>query len=131
VIEIVETQGIENFNEFYAFIEKVKRFGCKLAIDDFGTGYSNFEYLLRLDIDYIKIDGSLVKDIDKNEHMRLVAETIVSFAKTAKMQTIAEFVSHKEIVQIVEEIGVDFFQGYYFGKPVPYSEISSFENIVI
>ena len=130
VIEIVETQGIENFNEFYAFIEKVKRFGCKLAIDDFGTGYSNFEYLLRLDIDYIKIDGSLVKDIDKNEHMRLVAETIVSFAKTAKMQTIAEFVSHKEIVQIVEEIGVDFFQGYYIGKPVPYNEIIKFENKV-
>jgi diguanylate cyclase (GGDEF)-like protein/PAS domain S-box-containing protein len=131
VIEIVETQGIENFNEFYYFIEKVKRFGCKLAIDDFGTGYSNFEYLLRLDIDYIKIDGSLVKDIDKNEHMRLVAETIVSFAKTAKMQTIAEFVSHKEIAQIVEEIGVDYFQGYYFGKPIPYHEISSFKEIVI
>jgi len=127
VIEIVETQGIENFNEFYSFIEKVKRFGCKLAIDDFGTGYSNFEYLLRLDIDYIKIDGSLIKDIDNNEHMRLVTETIVSFAKTAKMKTIAEFVSHKEIAEIVQEIDVDYLQGYYIGQPVPYHEISSFE----
>ena len=131
VIEIVETQGIENFDEFYSFIEKVKRFGCKLAIDDFGTGYSNFEYLLKLDVDYVKIDGSLVKDIDKNEHMRLVAETIIAFAKTANMQTIAEFVSHKEISEIVEEIGVDYFQGYYIGQPVPYDEILNFKDIII
>jgi len=61
VIELVESEGIENFEEVYSFIKQVKLFGCKLAIDDFGTGYSNFEYLLKLDIDYIKIDGSLVK----------------------------------------------------------------------
>jgi len=129
VIELVESEGIENFEEVYSFIKQVKLFGCKLAIDDFGTGYSNFEYLLKLDIDYIKIDGSLVKELDKNEHMRLIAKTIVAFAKTANMKTIAEFVSHKEIMEIVEEIGVDYIQGYYIGKPVPYDEISSFKNI--
>jgi len=61
--------------------------------------------------------------------MRLIAKTIVAFAKTANMKTIAEFVSHKEIMEIVEEIGVDYIQGYYIGKPVPYDEISSFKNI--
>jgi diguanylate cyclase (GGDEF)-like protein/PAS domain S-box-containing protein len=131
VIELVESEGIENFDEFYSFIKKVKQLGCKLAIDDFGTGYSNFEYLLKLDIDYIKIDGSLVKELDKNENMRLVANTIIAFAKTANMKTIAEFVSHKEIMEIAEEIGVDYFQGYHIGKPVPYDEISSFKNISV
>jgi len=128
VIELVESEGIENFDDFYHFVEKAKQLGCKLAIDDFGTGYSNFEYLLKLDVDYIKIDGSLVKDIDKNEHMRLVAETIISFSKIANMKTIAEFVSHKEIADIVQDIGVDYFQGYYIGEPIPYEEIKNFKN---
>jgi len=128
VVELVESQEIENFDDFYYFVEKAKQLGCKFAIDDFGTGYSNFEYLLKLDVDYIKIDGSLVKDIDKNKHMRLVAETIVSFAKIANMKTIAEFVSHKEIADIVDDIGVDYFQGYYIGEPMPYDEIGNFKD---
>ncbi|QOY52901.1 EAL domain-containing protein [Candidatus Sulfurimonas baltica] len=131
VIELVESEGIENFDDFYSFIEKAKLLGCKLAIDDFGTGYSNFEYLLKLDVDYVKIDGSLIKNIDTNRHMRLVSETIISFAKIANMKTIAEFVSHKEISDIVSEIGVDFIQGYYIGEPMPYNEIEKFEHIVI
>ncbi|QOY53853.1 EAL domain-containing protein [Candidatus Sulfurimonas marisnigri] len=131
VIELVESEGIENFNDFYSFIEKAKLLGCKLAIDDFGTGYSNFEYLLKLDVDYVKIDGSLIKNIDTNKHMRLVSETIISFAKIANMKTIAEFVSHKKISDIVSEIGVDFIQGYYIGEPMPYNEIEKFEHIVI
>ena len=123
VIEVVESEEIENFEEFHSFVKNIKKFGCKLAIDDFGTGYSNFQYLLKLDVDYLKIDGSLINEIDKNRDMRLVAETIVAFSKTAKIKTIAEFVYSKEIEDIVQEIGVDYSQGYYIGKPISYDEI--------
>jgi len=123
VIEVVESEEIENFEEFQKFVKNIKKFGCKLAIDDFGTGYSNFEYLLKLDVDYLKIDGSLINEIDKNKNMRLIAETIVAFSKTAKIKTIAEFVYSKEIEDIVQEIGVDYSQGYYIGKPISYDKI--------
>ncbi|NOR58067.1 MAG: EAL domain-containing protein, partial [Sulfurimonas sp.] len=123
VIELVESEGIENFDEFHLFIKEVKKLGCKLAIDDFGTGYSNFEYLLKLDVDYIKIDGSLIKEIDKNKNMRLIAQSIVSFAKIANMKTIAEFVSHKEIADAIDDIDVDYLQGYYIGEPISFDKI--------
>jgi PAS domain S-box-containing protein/diguanylate cyclase (GGDEF)-like protein len=128
VIELVESEGIENFDEFHLFIKEVKKLGCKLAIDDFGTGYSNFEYLLKLDVDYIKIDGSLIKEIDKNKNMRLIAQSIVSFAKIANMKTIAEFVSHKEIADAIGDIDVDYLQGYYIGEPIEFDMISSVEK---
>lgn len=92
-------------------------YGCKIAIDDFGSGYSNFEYILKLDADYIKIDGSLIKDIDHNKDSQDIVKTIVSFAKLKNISTIAEFVSSKEIYEKVVELGVDYSQGYYFGKP--------------
>lgn len=128
VIELVESEGITDFTEIHTFIEEIKTLGCQLAIDDFGTGYSNFEYLLRLDADYIKIDGSLIKNIDKDRHMRLVAENIVAFAKIANMKTIAEFVYDQKIADITVEIDVDYIQGYHISEPVTYDEISRFEE---
>jgi len=117
VFEIVESESIENFEEVISFIKSVKKFGCQIAIDDFGTGYSNFEYLMKLQADYIKIDGSMIKDIDTNEHSRLVVETIVSFAKKMGMKTIAEFVENENILKVVNELGIEYSQGYYFSKP--------------
>lgn len=81
IFEIVESEGIENFKEATAFITKIKSYGCKIAIDDFGTGYSNFEYLIELQADFIKIDGSLIKNLDKDYKAQAVVSTIVSFAK--------------------------------------------------
>lgn len=117
VFEIVESESIQNFEEVLYFIATVKRFGCKIAIDDFGTGYSNFEYLMRLKADYIKIDGSLVKDICTNKSAELVVETIVDFAKKLDIKTIAEFVENEEILQKVTAMGVDYSQGYHFSEP--------------
>ncbi|WP_415249419.1 EAL domain-containing protein [Sulfurimonas sp.] len=131
VMELVESEGIEDFQNVKKFIDKIKGLGCKLAIDDFGTGYSNFEYLLRLNADYIKIDGSLIKDIDKNKNVGLVAETIVAFSKISNMKTIAEFVSHKEILDIVQGIDVDYLQGYYISEPIAYEDISKFKEFRI
>lgn len=117
VFEIVESEGIENFEKVIDFIEKVKSHGCKIAIDDFGTGYSNFEYLLQLKADYIKIDGSMIKDLDANEDAKAVVSIIIDFAKKMNMKTIAEFVENETINNIVIDMGIDYSQGYHFGAP--------------
>ena len=117
VFEIVESESIENFEEVCSFIKNVKLFGCKIAIDDFGTGYSNFQYLVKLNADYIKIDGSLIKDIDKNKISEIVCKNIVNFAKDLNIKTIAEFVENESIFNKVKELGIDYSQGYYFSKP--------------
>jgi diguanylate cyclase (GGDEF)-like protein/PAS domain S-box-containing protein len=117
VLEIVESEGIENFNELDLFIKEVKKYGCKIAIDDFGTGYSNFSYLAKLNIDYIKIDGSLVDNIDKDITQRITVESILLFAKNMNIKTIAEFVETENVYSVLVELGVDFSQGYLFSKP--------------
>ncbi|MGL1933912.1 MAG: EAL domain-containing protein [Fibrobacterales bacterium] len=120
VFEILESDGIENYSEVKTFIRQAKEFGCKIAIDDFGTGYSNFEHILRLDIDYIKIDGSLIRNIENDKNLKILLETIVDFAKKLGIELIAEFVSSEGIQQEVQELGIEFSQGYYFGKPEPF-----------
>ncbi|MDF1883187.1 EAL domain-containing protein [Sulfurimonas sp. SAG-AH-194-C21] len=129
VVELVESENIENFDEISSYILKIKDLGCQIAIDDFGTGYSNFEYLLKLNADYVKIDGSLIKNIDKDKDMLLVAENIVNFAKIAKMKTIAEFVCSKEIRDILRDIDVDYLQGYYISEPLAFEDMYKIKNI--
>jgi len=119
VFELVESEGIEDSELILQFLDQAKALGCRLAIDDFGTGYSNFEYLLKLDIDYIKIDGSLIRYIDKDENSRLVAEMVVDFARRLGVQTVAEFVHNTGVESCAREIGVDFLQGFLLGEPVP------------
>ncbi len=117
VFEILESEGIENYEEVKHFIKEVKKTGAKISIDDFGTGYSNFEYLMKLDVDYIKIDASMIKNIDKNKNSKIVTETIINFAQKMNIKTIAEFVHSNDVYQIVKSLGVDYSQGYYFGEP--------------
>ena len=117
VFEIIESEGIENFDQVLSFINDVKAFGAKISIDDFGTGYSNFEYLMKLKVDYIKIDGSMIKSIDCDKNAQMITRSIVSFAKNMEIKTVAEFVHSKNVAEKVKEMGVDFSQGYYFGEP--------------
>ena len=117
VFEIVESESIENFDGVINFITEVRKYNCKIAIDDFGTGYSNFEYLIKLKADYLKIDGSLIKNLDKDKNALLVVSTIVEFSKKLGMKTIAEFVENENIFKIVQELGIDYSQGYYFSEP--------------
>lgn len=119
VFEIIESEGIENFENVMEFIVDIKKFGCQISIDDFGTGYSNFEYLMKLKVDYIKIDASMIKNIDTNNESEMITETIVDFAKKFGIKTIAEFVYSKSVFEKVNALGVDYAQGYYFGKPEP------------
>lgn len=117
ILEIVESEGIEKFEEVVDFIKKAKALGCKVAIDDFGTGYSNFEYIIKLNVDFLKIDGSLIKNIHVNKNIRLTVSTIVNFAKVLGIKTVAEFVHCQEVQDIVESLGIDFSQGYLFHEP--------------
>ncbi len=117
IFEILESEGIENYDEVINFITQVKALGAEIAIDDFGTGYSNFEHILKLNVDYIKIDGSLIKGISENNKHKIIVETIVDFARKVGSKTIAEFVSDEDTFLIAKEIGIDFSQGYYSGKP--------------
>ncbi|BAK73871.1 GGDEF domain-containing phosphodiesterase [Arcobacter sp. L] len=117
VFEIVESEGIEDFVEVNSFIDKVRELGCQIAIDDFGSGYSNFEYLIKLNADYIKIDGSLIKDILINKNSEEIVITLVDFARRQGLKTIAEFVSNKDIFEKVKDLGIDYAQGYYISEP--------------
>ncbi len=117
IFELIESEGIENFDEVFKFINDVKSFGAKISIDDFGTGYSNFEYLMKLKVDYIKIDGSMIKNMDIDQNSIAITQTIVAFAKKMNIETVAEFVCSKDVYDKVLESGVDYAQGYYFGRP--------------
>jgi EAL domain-containing protein (putative c-di-GMP-specific phosphodiesterase class I) len=117
IFELLEDENVEDFNIIKDFIHAVKAKGVQIAIDDFGAGYSNFERILEFDPDIVKIDGSLVKNIATDLFSRNIVETIVSFAKKQNIETIAEYVENETIFNILNEIGVDYSQGYYFGKP--------------
>ncbi len=115
--EIVESEGIENYDEVKSFIQFTKTYGVKIAIDDFGTGFSNFHYLFKLNVDSIKIDGSIIQQIIGEKAASLVAETIVDFARKMGIATVAEFVSDEAIFNKTNELGINFSQGYYVARP--------------
>lgn len=115
--ELLESEAIEDFNKVDRFIKEVKRYGAKIAIDDFGEGYSNFSYVAKIDIDYLKIDGSLISDIDTNKNSYMVVESIVHFAKKFEIKTVAEYVHCSTVMDKVKELGIDYSQGFFIDKP--------------
>ncbi len=122
ILEIVESEGIDNYELVYDFVGRMKDIGCQIAIDDFGSGYSNFEHLLRLPVDYLKIDGSLVKNVANDINSELIISTIVSLARKKGIKTVAEYVSSKEIYEKIKELDVDYAQGFYFAPPKQFVE---------
>ncbi len=115
--EILESDAIEDFEKVDRFINEIRRYGAKIAIDDFGSGYSNFSYLTKINADYIKIDGSLVKNIDTDNNSFIVVESIVQFAKKLGIQTIAEYVWSYSVLEKVKELNIDYAQGFYIDEP--------------
>ena len=120
--EILESEQVLSYADLGLFVNEMHCLGCKIAIDDFGSGYSNFEHLVKLNVDFIKIDGSLISNIDANAASYNIVEMLVNFAKKMKIKTVAEFVSNKEIHTIVSSLGVDESQGYLFSQPIPYDD---------
>ncbi|MCL1067598.1 EAL domain-containing protein [Shewanella olleyana] len=117
--ELLESEEITNYDLVHDFIVKVKPYGCKIAIDDFGAGYSNFVHLMRLDIDIIKIDGSLIRHLDKDTKAQHLVSTVTSFAQKMAIETVAEFVDSEQVLEQVKHYNIDYAQGYLLGKPAP------------
>lgn len=121
--EITETAAIGNITSASRLIGELKQLGCTFSLDDFGSGFSSFSYLKNLPVDYLKIDGSFVKDMHLDPVNRAMVNAINNLGKLMKMETVAEFVSNGEILEHLRTIGVDYAQGYEVGRPTPLSEM--------
>ena len=117
--ELLESEKVNDFSKVIHFFNEIRRYGVKVAIDDFGSGFSNFSYIIKLDPDFIKIDGSLIKDIDKDKNAQIVVETIVAFSKKLGIKTVAEYVHSSTVLSMVKQLGIDYSQGYYIDMPSP------------
>jgi len=119
IFEITETAAISNFNDATNFIKIFKKRGCKFALDDFGSGMSSFQYLSELPLDYIKIDGSFVKNIQGNSFNQSVIKSISQIGHSLGLEIIAEFVENDEILNELDKSLIDYVQGYEIELPHP------------
>ena len=117
IFEILESDTIEDYQLLTNFVDKFKKYGVRIAMDDFGSGYSNFQQIMKIAPDYIKIDGSIIKEILSDEKMHLLVEVITNMAHLMNVKVIAEFVHNQSLFEELVKLGVDEFQGYYLGEP--------------
>jgi EAL domain-containing protein (putative c-di-GMP-specific phosphodiesterase class I) len=122
--EVTETAAIANLTHATHFIKALKALGCRFALDDFGSGLSSFAYLKNLPVDFLKIDGMFVKDIVEDPIDFAMVKSINDMAHVMGKQTIAEFVENDAILEKLQEIGVDYAQGYGIGRPRPLEEMT-------
>ncbi|EDP74164.1 EAL domain-containing protein, partial [Hydrogenivirga sp. 128-5-R1-1] len=129
VYEITEQIAVDNIDKLKNL---VKNSNVKMALDDFGSGYSSIKTVVELTtggvINYLKIDGSLIKDLNKSKENFYIVESVVKMAKTLGLKTVAEFIENEEILKTVKQLGIDYAQGFYLGKPKPLSEIIMLEH---
>jgi EAL domain-containing protein (putative c-di-GMP-specific phosphodiesterase class I) len=117
--EITETAAIANLENATRFIAALKTMGCEFALDDFGSGMSSFAYLKNLPVNYLKIDGSYVRDLVHDRVDRAMVEAVNQIGHAMGMQTIAEFVEDSETLEALADIGIDYAQGYGIARPEP------------
>jgi diguanylate cyclase (GGDEF)-like protein/PAS domain S-box-containing protein len=117
--EITETAAISNMKAATNFITEVKKTGATFALDDFGSGFSSFNYLRQLPVDYLKIDGTFVKNMHEDHINHAMVEAIHSLGRFIGIKTIAEFAANEEIITRLKQIGVHYAQGYHLGRPTP------------
>jgi len=115
--EITETAAVDNFERTRDMINKIRELGCKFALDDFGAGFCSFNYLKTFPVDYVKIDGQFVRNLDNNETDEILVKSMVEIAGKLGKRTIAEFVETPSIALKLKKLGVNLGQGYAFGKP--------------
>ena len=120
--EITETAAIANLTIATEFIVRLKAYGCKFSLDDFGSGLSSFAYLKNLPVDFLKIDGFFIKDIEHDPVDLAMVKSINDIGHVMGKKTIAEFVENRQILQTLHELQVDYAQGFCVGKPKPIDE---------
>ena len=123
--EITESAAIENLDEAAVFIEQIRKLGCKFSLDDFGTGLSSFSYLKTLNVDYLKIDGSFVRDILIDPVSESMVAAINQVGQAMHLETVAEYVESDEIKRKLASIGVDYGQGFCIGRPALFTQIQA------
>lgn len=116
-VEITETAVHGDLKHSARFCAEVQGLGCQIALDDFGSGYTSFRQLKTLSIDYVKIDGAFIRDLTDNADSRLFVKILLDFTRGFGLKSVAEFVENGEIAKMLMDLGVDYLQGYYFGKP--------------
>jgi len=117
IFEITESLAVRHLEYVEREIKSLRELGCELALDDFGTGYSSFSYLQRLPMDYIKIDGCFIKDLVNNPVDQKIIRLIGEIGREAGMKTVAEYVKDAASLALLGELGIDYAQGYYIGRP--------------
>ena len=122
--EITETGTIDNMVKATDFVNEFKNIGCKFSIDDFGTGLASHSYLRDLPVDYVKIDGTFIKNIHENPKDFAMAKSINDLAHFLGQETIAEFAENDEVIAKIREIGVDYIQGWGVGRPAPLADLA-------
>lgn len=116
-VEITETAAQKDLRNAAYFVASLQELGCEVALDDFGAGYTSFKQLKTLSVDVVKIDGAYIRDIVENPDSQFIVKTLVEFARNAGLASIAECVENGEVAKVLMRLGVDYMQGYYFGKP--------------
>ncbi len=120
--EITQSARVDDYETAAGFADRLTEFGCEVAIDDYGAGFGPFNYLKRIPFDVIKIDGSFIRDMPRNDADQLTVKAIVSIARGLGKRTIAEFVEDEDTTQMLRELGVDMAQGYHLGRPMAAEE---------
>lgn len=123
VLEVTETAAIASLDEARQFVETLQGIGCRFALDDFGVGFSSFAHLKYLPVDYLKIDGSFIRELSRNPVDQHLVRAIVDVARSLGKQTIAEFVNDDDAIFLLQKYGVDFAQGFHIGRPRPLEDI--------
>ncbi len=121
--EVTESAAVSNRNKAQAFIDELRKRGCRFSLDDFGAGLSSFAYLKNFNVDTLKIDGSFIRDITENRISESMVAAITQVAKVMDLDTVAEYVENKETKALVAKLGVDYAQGHAVGLPVPLEEV--------
>ncbi len=116
-IEVLETEQIKDYSVMREVCNRFKQLGAKIVVDDFGSGYSNIDEIIKLEPDTIKLDGSIIRNIDQNKRQRQIAEQLVRLCHVFEAETVAEFVHNEQVCRIAEDLGVDYLQGFYLAKP--------------
>lgn len=123
VLEIVESEDIKDYKLLKSVIGRFRDLGVRIAIDDFGSGFSNYAYILEIAPDYLKIDGSLIKEIDHDENAHKLVSSIQTLATSLGIKTIAEYIHSKEVFDVCQALKIDEFQGFYFSAPLSAKEL--------
>jgi EAL domain-containing protein (putative c-di-GMP-specific phosphodiesterase class I) len=122
-VELTEQAAITNLASAKSMVVRLGALGCGFALDDFGTGTNSLSYLKALNVNRIKIDGSFVRDVMSDRNSQATVKAIVELAKGLGIETVAEYVENDEIASEIRRLGVDYAQGYAYGKPEPVTDL--------